>query len=158
MNIAKRKYRLPPAGAVTLVIIGSLTNLLMSGCTSTPVEEHYLKLYPGPVRLDSDIAIVRLGDADTAKFDGRVAARQDWSEVHLLPGEHSIELKTFLFGVSVMIEPSGFATGGNGAKIMLMAGHVYTLKADRTTGNNYRLFFWIVDNTDQQVVAGTPKP
>ena len=157
MNIAKRKYRLPPAGAVTLVIIGNLTNLLMSGCTSTPVEEHYLKLYPGPVRLDSDIAIVQLGKAYTAKFDGRAVARQDWSGVQLLPGEHSIEWKT-LFGVSVMIEPSGFATGGEDAKITLMAGHVYTLKADRTTGNNYRLFFWIVDNTDQQVVAGTPTP
>ena len=133
----------------------SLTSLLLVACAALP-ETPY-KLYPGPVQPDSDIAIVRLGDAGAAKFDGRIAARGDWSEVLLLPGEHLIEWQTE-FGVSVLVEPSGFATGGNEAKVMLVAGHVYTLRADRTTGPGYRMFFWIRDDTTQQVIAGTPKP
>lgn len=130
-------------------------SLLLLACAALPDLPY--KLYPGPVRPDSELAIVRLGDAGAAKFDGRIAARGDWSEVLLLPGEHLIEWQTE-FGVSVLVEPSGFATGGNEAKVMLLAGHVYTLRADRTTGPGYRMFFWIHDDTTQQVIAGTPKP
>jgi len=136
------------------MLIG-LTSLLLLACAALPDVPY--KLYPGPVRPDSDLAIVRLGDADAAKFDDRIASRGDWSEVLLLPGEHLIEWQTE-FGVSVLVEPSGFAMGGNEAKVMLLAGHVYTLRADRTTGPGYRMFFWIRDETTQQVVAGEAKP
>lgn len=138
-------------GAGALVIAGAL----VAACATKPAPA--FKLYPGPERGDSELAIVRLGDAGAAEFDGRLAAQGDWSEVRLLPGEHTIRWQTE-FGVSVMIEPSGFATGGNEATVTLEAGHVYTLKADRTTGPGYRMFFWIRDNTAQRVIAGDPKP
>jgi hypothetical protein len=74
-----------------------------------------------------------------------------------MPGEHTIKWQTE-FSVSVLVEPSGWATGGEQADVTLVAGHVYTLKADRTTGPGYRMFFWIRDDTAQQVIAGTRKP
>jgi hypothetical protein len=128
---------------------------MLLACTTLPDATY--KLYPGPARPASDIAIVRLGDAGVAEFDGRVAERTDWSGVQLAPGKHAIRWQTE-FGVSVLVEPSGFATGGNEAQVELIAGHVYTLRADRTTGPGYRMFFWIRDETAQQVVAGVPKP
>jgi hypothetical protein len=138
--------------AVALYVSG----VIVLSCATTLPEASY-KLYPGPARPDSDIVIVRLGDAGAAEFDGRVAVRSDWSEVRTLPGEHTIRWQTE-FGVSVLVEPSGFATGGNEARVVLAAGHVYTLRAARTTGPGYRMYFWIRDDTTQQVVAGEPKP
>jgi len=134
-----------------VALIG-LTSLFLLACAALP-EAPY-KLYPGPVQPDSDIAIVRLDDVGAAKFDGRLATQGDWTEVLLLPGEHLIEWQTE-FGV---VDPNGLPTGGNEAKVVLLAGHVYTLRADLTTGPRYRTFFWIRDDTTQQVIAGTPKP
>jgi hypothetical protein len=57
-----------------------------------------------------------------------------------------------------MIEPGGFATGCNEALVTLAAGHIYTLKADRTTGPGYRMFFWIQDETSGESISGKPKP
>jgi hypothetical protein len=142
-----RTGRAAPMGMMMLIVVAA--------CVSLP-EASY-KLYPGAKRSSSEISIVRLGDASAAEFDGRLALRQDWSEVHLLPGEHTIAWET-AFGLSVLVEPSGFATGGYEAEVMLEAGHIYTLRADRTTGAGYRLFFWLRDETAQQIVAGKPKP
>jgi len=138
-----------------LVVLG-LTALL-AACASGPRETHVYKLYPGSARPAAALAIVRLGDAGRAEFDGRPASSRDWTEVHLLPGEHRIRWQSE-FGVSVMIEPSGFATGGNEAAVTLVAGHVYTLRADRTTGTGYRIYLWIRDETSGDVIAGKPKP
>jgi len=135
--------------------LAMLAGMLLCACAALP-ETSY-KLYPGLVRAPTEIAIVRLGDAGVAMFDGRIARRGDWGEVQLLPGEHTIVWQTE-FTVSAMVEPSGFAYGGREEKIMLHAGHVYTLKADRTTGRGYRMYFWVRDETTQRVVAGTPKP
>ena len=134
----------------------ALTGLL-AACASGPRETQAYKLYPGPVRPATELAIVQMGDAERAEFDGRVASGRDWTEVHLLPGEHRIRWQTE-FGVSVMVEPSGFATGGNDVRVTLAAGHVYALKADRTTGPGYRMFFWIRDETTREVIAGEAKP
>jgi len=133
----------------------ALTSVLACACATNAPAPSY-KLYPGPVRPASELAIVHLGDAGTARFDGRVAERRDWSEVQLLPGEHTIEW-IHEFGVSVMIEPSGFATGGDRATVTLEADHRYTLRADRTTGPGYRMYFWIVDDATGRVVFGEPK-
>jgi hypothetical protein len=138
-----------------LVVLG-LTALL-AACASGPGETHAYKLYPGPARPPAGLAIVRMGDAGRAEFDGRAASGGDWTEVHLLPGEHRIRWQSE-FGVSVMIEPSGFATGGNEARVTLAAGHVYSLRADRTTGPGYRIYLWIRDETTGENIAGEPKP
>lgn len=126
-------------------------------CATSPRETQPYKLYPGPVRPAAEFAIVQMGDAGAAEFDGRAASARDWTEVHLLPGEHRIRWQTE-FGVSAMVDPAMFVTGGNEASVTLAAGHVYSLRADRTTGPGYRLFFWITDDTSREIVAGEPKP
>ena len=138
-----------------LVILG-LSGLL-AACASGPLETHAYKLYPGPVRPAAGLAIVRMGDAGRAEFDGRPASGRDWTEVHLLPGEHTIRWQSG-FGVSVMIEPGGFATGSSEARVTLAAGHLYSLRADRTTGHGYQTFLWIRDDTTGENIAGEPKP
>jgi hypothetical protein len=144
------------SGWRTLALSG-VTGLCVVACASTRGDYHAYKLYPGPARPGSDLAIVRLADAAVAEFDGRAASRGDWTEVHLLPGDHRIRWQAE-FGVSVMIEPTGLAAGGRETDVTLVAGHVYSLRADRTTGPGYRMFFWIRDDTAGQVIAGTPKP
>jgi len=138
-----------------LVILGLAA--LLAACASGPGETHAYKLYPGPARPATSLAIVRMGDAGRAEFDGRAASARDWTEVHLLPGEHQIRWQS-LFGVSVMIEPSGFATGGNEAPVTLAAGHVYSLRADRTKGSGYRIYLWIRDETTGEIIAGEAMP
>lgn len=123
---------------------------------ATPTHESY-KLYPGPARPLSELAVVRLDDASIAEFDGRVAERTDWADVQLLPGKHQIRWQRE-FGASVTVEPSGFATGGNSAEVTLEAGHVYALRADRSYGLGYEMYFWISDETTGRVIAGAPKP
>lgn len=128
---------------------------LLGGCSDSATQIY--KLYPGPQRSAQELAIVRLVEVQGARFDGLAASRGDWGEVHLLPGEHQVEWGEE-FGVSVMIEPSGFASGSSSEKVDLEAGHSYTLKADRTTGHGYRMYFWIEDDTTGRVLAGTRKP
>ena len=134
----------------------ALSVSLVAACASTP-ETHAYKLYPGPARPAVQLAIVRMDDAMAAEFDGRPVSASDWTEVQLLPGEHEIRWATE-FGVSVMVDPRMFVTGGHEARVMLAAGHLYSLRADRTKGPGYEMYFWIVDDTAGQVIAGTPKP
>lgn len=139
----------------TLMMLALVT--LPTACTSGPKVTQAYKLYPGPVRPAAGFAIVRMGDAGGAEFDGRGVSASDWTEVHLLPGAHRIRWHTE-FGVSAMVDPAMFVTGGDEASVTLEPGHVYSLRADRTTGPGYRMFFWITDDTTRKVVAGTPKP
>lgn len=129
----------------------------LAACAGTPQETFAYKLYPGPARPAAELAIVRLGDAQEALFDGRPVGQGDWSEAHLLPGRHRIEWQSE-FGASVMVEPSGSVTGGEAVEVDLVAGRTYVLRADRTTGYGYRLYFWIEDAATGAVVAGEPKP
>ncbi len=128
-----------------------------SACASGPEPVHSYKLYPGQTRPVSELAVVQMGDAGAAEFNGRPVYRQDWSDVHLLPGKHEIRWQTE-FGVSVMIEPSGFATHGRRFTVELDAGEVYSLRSGRTTGPGYRVFFWIEEASTGAVIAGTRKP
>lgn len=139
----------------TILLCGAM--VLLFACASAPETPLAYKLYPGPVRPATDLAIVQLGDVQYAIFDGRATSLADWTEVHLLPGRHNVELQA-VFGVSVMIEPSGFGTGGIRVDAVLEAGHIYVLRADRTTGPGYRMYLWIEDRATGQVVAGERKP
>jgi len=134
-----------------------LLGILLAACATGPEPVHSYKLYTGPVRPLAELAVVQLGDAYDTEFNGRPVSRRDWSEVHLLPGEHTIRWQAE-FGVSVMIEPSGFASRGREAGVQLEAGKVYRLRADRTTGPGYRTYLWIQEASTGAVVAGTRKP
>jgi hypothetical protein len=131
--------------------------IVASACATAPEEVHSYKLYPGPERPLEALVVVRLGNAYAAEFNGRLVTRGDWSEVHLLPGEHTIRWQTE-FGVSVTIEPSGFATRGTEVIVQLEAGRVYRLSADRTKGRGYRTYLWIEDASTGAVVAGARIP
>jgi hypothetical protein len=140
----------------TLVLYAALC-VGLAACAGAPRETFAYKLYPGPARPAAELAVVRLGDAHHVLFDGRPVAQADWTAAHLLPGRHRIEWQSE-FGVSVMLEPSGWVTGGDAAEVELMAGRTYVLRADRTTGYGDRLYFWIEDAATGAVVAGEPKP
>lgn len=134
-----------------------LLGIVASACATAPEEVHPYKLYPGPERPLAELAVVKLGNAVAAEFDSRLVMRGDWSEVHLLPGEHTIRWQAE-FGVSVMIEPSGFATRGSQVVAQLEAGQVYRLRAERTTGPGYRAYLWIEDASTGAVLAGMRRP
>jgi len=133
--------------------------LLLGGCSATAPQYSY-KMYLGPVRPASELCTLQLGDAGGARIDERVVHRHDWIEVQLLPGKHTIKWGTE-FLVSVMIEPTGFMSRGCEATVVLEPGHVYTLRADRTTADirgSIRFYFWIYDETMRRLVAGKRKP
>jgi hypothetical protein len=109
------------------------------------------------VRPANEIAIVRLGNAATVEVDAPPVSRADWTEVHVLPGTHRLRWQTE-FGVSALIDPSMIATGGRDAQVTLDAGRVYVLRADRTTGPGYVMFFWVEEVGSGRVVAGRAKP
>jgi hypothetical protein len=142
------QFGLLPACALCLFAVAA--------CSAGP--NHVYKLYPGPQRAPGEMSIVRIGEIPAARIDHlTVAHSSDWNEVHLLPGEHTIEWGRE-FHVSVMVEPTGFARGEGRETLVLEPGHIYILKAARTTGPGYRMYFWIKNETTGQIVAGTPKP
>jgi hypothetical protein len=128
---------------------------LLGGCAST--DDVVYKLYAGPQRPDTEIATLHLGHASEVIIDGMKVNRSDYDSVTLLPGRHLIRWKTW-FGVSVLIEPSGFATRQAGQVLDLKAGHTYILKSDRTTGPGYRTYLWVEDAQSGEVIAGKKKP
>lgn len=141
-------------------LAGSLWWLLVAclvGCVAQSAETFAYKLYPGAPRPAAELAILRLGDAQAVEIDGRPVSHADWTEVHVLPGRQTVRWQTE-FGVSVTVEPSGFATGGSEAHVELEAGRVYVFRADRSHGAGYRMYFWIEDVDGGRVVAGSPKP
>lgn len=129
---------------------------LLAPFASGAVEFAY-KLYPGPARPQTELAIVRMGDAHLAWFNGRPASSKDWVEVQLLPGEHVIRWK-------IREVDTGWDTPvGFPIRAVLEAGHVYTLRADP------RLFrsdppperselFWVEDLGTREVGANELQP
>jgi hypothetical protein len=123
----------------------------------TTAEVHVYKMYGGAGRPDADISVVDIGDAQGVMVGNRKVARYDYSKIQLLPGTYPLYWQCE-YGVSVMIEPTGFATGSGSADVALQAGHVYSLHCDRTTGYGYQTYQWISDDTLGQIVAGQKKP
>jgi hypothetical protein len=146
--------RLSVRRKVLLVLLASTLGLLWS-CAST--DDIVYKLYPGPERPDTEIVTLRLGSASELIIDGMKVDRSDYGSVTLLPGPHEIRWSTW-FGVSVLVDPSGFATRESEQVVVLKTGHTYILKADRTHGHGYRTYLWIEDTSSGEVIAGTKKP
>ena len=139
-----------PCRALLVVLL-----FLPTACSDTV---HVYKMYGGPVRPEAELAIVDLGDSTTAAVVGnRSVSRTNYGRLALLPGEYTIRWAC-LYGVSVMIEPSGWAGGEGSGEVRLEAGHHYTTHCDRTTGWGYETFQWLKDDTTGTVVAGARKP
>lgn len=119
--------------------------------------EFVYKMYPGPVRPAAELAVIELADAGEARIGPRTVKRSDYARVHVLPGPWHLDWSC-LYGVSVTIEPTGFAESASSADVDLEAGHVYSLHCDRTTGPGYETFQWVRDDTAGRIVGGRPKP
>ena len=129
--------------------------ILLTGCATH--ESVAYKLYPGLNKPDSGIATLELFNASSAVIDGHHVKHGDYDTVKLLPGNYHIKW-TSVHGVSVLIEPSGFAQRESQYDVILEEGHTYRLRSDRTTGPGYRIYHWIEDKTTGSVVAGNEKP
>lgn len=125
------------------------------GCAST--ESHTYKLYPGSERPLDELVTLDLSGLDQITIDGLKVNRWEYNQVLLLPGEHQIELAKE-FGFSVLVDPAMLRTFGKTLNVNFEAGKTYRLIADRTTGQGYRIFFWIEESDSGQVVAGEKKP
>ncbi|NIM29686.1 MAG: hypothetical protein GTO67_12925 [Gammaproteobacteria bacterium] len=134
---------------------------IVSACAG-PSKEAYIG-YLGPERPESEIATLRLGDAEWAKIDSLDTPYRDfhvshhmYGEIKLMAGEYHIEWGR-VFGFSPLVNPAMSAEYKHDEAISLTDGHSYTLHAQRTYGRGYRVFFWVEDNTTGRVVAGTKK-
>jgi hypothetical protein len=128
-----------------------------AGVAACAAPDFTYKMYPGPVRPLADVAVIELADAQEAQVGARKVRRSDYARVHVLPGPWHVRW-TCLYGVSVMIEPTGFAGSASASDVELEAGHTYSLHCDRTTGPGYETFQWMRDDTAGRILAGAPKP
>lgn len=138
------KYTFP----VLLLLIGFL-----SGCA--PLEIY--RAYSGSELPDASLATVELKYVNWARFDDQEIDGRKYRAVKLLPGVHHIEWQK-TFGVSFLVDPRMFAKYKKSATVTLMAGHTYRLRAERTYGPGYVVFFWIEDAATGNVVWGSKKP
>jgi len=129
---------------------------MLLGCASpqpTGVYRGYSGMAP-----DSALAYLDLGAAHEAIIDDRhYVSRVKYSTVQLLAGAHRIQWAA-AFGVSVMVEPGGYAAFETISNVTLEAGHRYRLSAGRTTGQGYKVYLWIEDTTTGRTVSGDKKP
>jgi hypothetical protein len=149
--VACLKGPIPTAGLILTLVVASA----IAGCASS--SDYVYKLYGGALRPDAEVATIRLADAAAARVDDRNVSQANYGSVKVLPGAHHLAWEC-VYGVSVMIEPTGFATGQGSAGIELQAGHEYALRCDRTTGPGYETYQWIVDESVGRLVAGEKKP
>jgi hypothetical protein len=89
--------------------------------------------------------------------DMHYVSQTKYGSVKLLASVHRIKWAV-IFGVSVMVDAKGYAAYEKISNINLEAGHRYTLRADRMTGQGYKVFFWIEDMTAGKIVSGEKKP
>lgn len=130
---------------------------LLTGCASSPPRAVY-RAHFGTEPSESEVATLDLGEAAEAIIDDMYyVSRTRHDAVKLASGEHRIQW-TSTFGVSVLVEPAGYASFGIVSKVRLEAGRTYRLSADRTTGHGYRVYLWIEDTATGQVIHGTKKP
>ena len=130
---------------------------IFSGCAAHNPKAVY-RAYYGVEPPEGELATLELGAAYEAVIDDRYyVSRGKYGTVKLPAGSHRIWWATG-FGVSVMVEPSGYAAFWIVSDVSLEAGHTYRLCADRTTGHGYRVYHWIEDRTAGRVVFGEKKP
>jgi hypothetical protein len=110
------------------------------------------------LKADEELATIEFGRRVYAvRIDGFEVSSADYGRVNLLPGNHQVSWDAE-FGVSVLVNPSGWDTTEVDLTVNLLAGHAYTVNADRTTGPGYRMYLWMEDASSGEVIAGTKKP
>jgi hypothetical protein len=131
--------------------------LIISGCAGNNPKGVYRAHY-GAEPPEGELATLEMGAAHEIVIDDRYyVSGGKFGTVKLPAGAHQIWWATG-FGVSVMVEPSGYAAFGMVSDVSLEAGHVYKFCADRTTGHGYRVYTWIEDRTTGRIVFGEKKP
>lgn len=137
---------------------GVLLVVLAGLVSSTAAESAVHIAYSGSERPEKEVASLGLGDADWVRINsGPRLEKKEYEEIKLLPGEYQIEWCE-KFGVSALIDVSMSAAYVAREDVVLEAGHVYVLGADRTTGSGYRAFLWIEDEETHEIIAGFKKP
>jgi len=130
---------------------------ILSGCAPGNPKGVYRAHY-GVEPPDSELATLDMGAASELIIDDRYyVSRGKYDTVKLPAGNHRIKWSTW-FGVSVMVEPSGYAAFDIASEVSLEAGHTYKFCADRTTGHGYRVYHWIEDRTTGKILYGEKKP
>ena len=140
-------------------VVGSVLVLLLTilGCSPALPKEPYLGYY-GVEPAENELATLDLGKAVQAIIDDMYfVSTQHYRTIKLIAGTHTIKW-TAVFGVSVMIEPTGYASFKGISKINFEPGHTYKFFQDRTTGHGYRVYTWIEDVTTGKIVWGERKP
>lgn len=128
-----------------------LVLVLLSGCAPLPPKPAYL-LAPAHSAPNS-AAVLQLGDADWVNIDHRhFLEATRYGSALLPPGEHRIEWG-HTFGFSPLVETRMEGEFRHEETVNVQAGQRYRLRADRTYGRWYRVYFWIEDGNGQ-VVAG----
>jgi hypothetical protein len=107
---------------------------------------------------ESKLATLDMGAAYEMIIDDRYyVSAGKYGTVKLPAGTHRIRWSTS-FGVSVIVEPSGYAAFDIASEVSLEADHTYKFFVDRTTGHGYRVYHWIEDTTSGRIVQGEKKP
>jgi hypothetical protein len=130
---------------------------ILSGCAAGSPKGVY-RAYYGIEPPESELATLEMGAAYELIIDDRYyISGGKYGTVKLPAGTHRIKWSTS-FGVSAMVEPSGYAAFDIASEVYLEAGHTYRFFADRTTGHGYRVYHWIEDMTTGRLVQGEKKP
>ena len=131
--------------------------LILSACSAKP-EEVY-RGYGGPDLPNASLVTVNLKNRAIEWVecnDLRVDGKQ-YGAIKLLPGTYRIRYRA-TFAVSYAIDSRGRVSREVTATVVLKAGHTYELRAERTTGHGYKLFFWIEDVQETSIIWGEKKP
>jgi hypothetical protein len=139
-----------------LTCSGCVVSKDMASIFSHPEEEY--KLYPGPVIADSQLATLILDSpVRVILIDGLVFSAHEYASAKLLPGEYHLNWSVH-FGVSVLVDSSGFGEADTATIAQLNAGRTYIAKFERTYGPGYQTYLWLEDFDSGEVVAGERKP
>ncbi|WP_116472791.1 hypothetical protein [Zobellella maritima] len=135
MNKVKRR------GTLSMPVLILLLTFL-SACATAP-KEVYQEVSATDLP-ETSLVTVEMGDATWAKFNDLHIDGAKYSAVKLNPGTYRIEYST-TFGVSFMVDPRMLVSQAVNMTIDLEAGRTYRLRADRTYGRGYAMYFWIED-------------
>lgn len=133
-----------------LVPIAFVLFLVCTACATA--AKGTFRGYAGPDRPAQSVATIYLGDAAWVKIDYLHATSSSYATVEVPPGVYKVEWGVY---------PLGLDDSQTRWTVMLEAGSRYMLHACRQRPSDdcgaapeHRFFLWIVDVTQQRVVAG----
>lgn len=130
---------------------------ILSGCGVARSKEPYL-CYFGVKPDETELATLDLGYATQVIIDDMYLVQSyKYSTVKLISGMHKVNWITE-FRIAYAVNPSGHDFSREIADINFKAGHRYIILQDRTTGYGYKLYTWIEDTTNGNVVYGEKMP